>query len=52
MEVKVFEYLKSAEGIDAIASLYYSTYYLIDKSTLAQLIDEKSEIGSVVYVRQ
>ena len=49
MEVKVFEYLKSSEGMDAIAFLYYSTYYLINKSTLTQLIDEKSVIKSIVY---
>ena len=48
MEVKVIEYLKSTEGINAVAFLYYSTYYLINKSTLAQLINPKSEIKSVV----
>jgi Pentapeptide repeats (8 copies) len=49
MEVQVLEYLKSTEGIDAIAFLYYSTYYLINKSTLAQLIDTRSRINSVEY---
>jgi hypothetical protein len=51
MEVQVLEYLKSTEGIDAIAFLYYSTYYLINKSTLAQLIDTSSRINSVEYSR-
>ncbi len=49
MEVQVFEYLKSTEGIDAVAFLYYSTYYLIDKSTLTKLIDRNYNLKSMVY---
>jgi uncharacterized protein YjbI with pentapeptide repeats len=48
MEVEVLEYLKSTEGMNAVAFLYYNTYYLIDKSTLAQLINPKSQIKSLV----
>ena len=50
MEVQVLEYLRSAEGIDAIAFLYYSTYYLIDKSTLAQLIDGRNNFPSIYSI--
>jgi hypothetical protein len=48
LEVDVLEYLKSDEGIDTVAFLYHRNYYLIDKSTLAELINPHSV--SVVYV--